>query len=291
MQFGLGTVQFGQQYGISNVSGQTQLAEVKDILQYAAQQGWCWLDTAPGYGSSEQVLGQCLMGGHPFQIVTKTPKFAARQITELMVELLKTSLSDSLQKLQQESIQGLLFHSAADLLADNGELLWQAALECREKGLIKQVGVSIYTRSDIEQVVAKYHPDVLQVPINVFDQRLLQDGLLADLKSQGVLIHARSAFLQGLLLMPSESLPTYFKEIRNHFDNYRQAISGRGWTPLQAALNFINGISEIDVLLVGVNDLAQLKEICSLELTEDPVFFMPFALDKEHIVNPSRWVQ
>ena len=75
MKLGLGTVQFGLAYGISNVAGQAQADEVRRILERAAVAGIFHLDTAPLYGESERRLGECLPQTGEFHITTKTPQF------------------------------------------------------------------------------------------------------------------------------------------------------------------------------------------------------------------------
>ena len=68
-KLGLGTVQFGLPYGISNANGQTSAEEVKAILQAAAQHGISLLDTASAYGNAEAVLGKNDLRN--FRIVSK----------------------------------------------------------------------------------------------------------------------------------------------------------------------------------------------------------------------------
>jgi len=70
MKLGLGTVQFGQAYGVSNRTGQVSSDDVRTILDRAAAAGIRVLDTAANYGEAEAVLaGQ---NTQPFRIVTKT---------------------------------------------------------------------------------------------------------------------------------------------------------------------------------------------------------------------------
>ena len=64
----LGTVQFGLDYGITNHSGQVTIDEVKNILNYAKGKSIDTLDTASGYGNSEQVLGEA--GVNNYRIIT-----------------------------------------------------------------------------------------------------------------------------------------------------------------------------------------------------------------------------
>ncbi|MEM5627314.1 hypothetical protein AAHB47_28660 [Bacillus wiedmannii] len=57
--------------------------------------------------------------------------------------------------------------------------------------------------------------DMIQVPLNIFDQRLIYSGLLQKLKTKGIEIHARSPYLQGLLLMDAEKIPDYLQIAKN----------------------------------------------------------------------------
>ena len=70
MKLGLGTVQFGQAYGVSNSRGQVLQENVRAILDRAAQAGVRVLDTAANYGEAEAVLAQQDIA--PFRVVTKT---------------------------------------------------------------------------------------------------------------------------------------------------------------------------------------------------------------------------
>ena len=53
----LGTVQFGMNYGVANTHGKPSYETVKDILRKALDNGITTLDTAAGYGDSEEVIG------------------------------------------------------------------------------------------------------------------------------------------------------------------------------------------------------------------------------------------
>ena len=67
MKLGLGTAQFGLDYGVSNRNGKTPASEVAAILRAALAHGIEVLDTAPLYGDSEASLGQALAGSSRFR--------------------------------------------------------------------------------------------------------------------------------------------------------------------------------------------------------------------------------
>jgi aryl-alcohol dehydrogenase-like predicted oxidoreductase len=292
MKLGIGTAQFGLDYGISNPNGKTPPKEVARILDVAVRSGVCLLDTAPAYGTSEEVLGKTLPQESFFEIVTKTPIFSQSVLNRDRTKILEDTFYQSLERLNQSFLYGLLIHRAEDLLADGGEQLLEKMLELKEKKLVKKVGVSVYSSEQINRIISKYSPDLIQVPINIFDQRLLFDGTLRKLKNLEIEIHARSIFLQGLLLMLPEQLPPYFNSIEAHHKNYSDTLHQYGISPVQAAIAFVKGLDEVDRIIVGINHLNQFKEVIRAANTVknlEPGFFDDFAISDESILNPSYW--
>jgi aryl-alcohol dehydrogenase-like predicted oxidoreductase len=287
---GLGTVQFGVDYGVSNHQGKTSLVEVGQILEYAAMRGVRILDTAALYGNSEQVLGQVLSDNHSFQIVTKTPSFEGNRIAKHHVGLLETTFFQSLENLCQSSVYGLLIHHVDDLLKPGAEALIDKLLQLKQSGKVKKIGVSVYNATQIDAVLGKMDVDLIQLPINVFDQRLIASEHLRKLKTNGVEIHARSVFLQGLLLMSLDKMPHYFSPILPQITTYHQEVQHSGLSLLEAALGFVLQLNDIDTVLCGVNSQQQLEEILSVDkLAEINLDFSRFAVDDTQYVNPANW--
>ena len=284
----LGTAQFGLDYGISNSEGVTPLGEVREILAVAKRNNIRVIDTAAMYGSSEEVLGKTLPYGNDFDIVTKTPRFNEVN-TENKAEFLEKTFRTSMKNLNRASVYGLLVHHADDLLGNSGNLIIEKMKELKEEGMVKKIGVSVYSSEQIDKILDRFDIDIIQLPINVLDQRLIISGHLAKLKKDGIEIHARSAFLQGLLLMEPTALPFYFDSIKPHLKQYRDSLHQYRLTPLQAALSFVAGIKEVDVVVCGVNNHLQLEELCGSLMSIDPAMFSNFAIYDEDILNPSKW--
>jgi aryl-alcohol dehydrogenase-like predicted oxidoreductase len=291
VKLGLGTVRFGLNYGIGNGRGKSSPPEVREILDFAATSGIAMLDTAAGYGDSEDVLGATLPANHEFQIVTKTPVFTGCRNGEEVADELKQALLTSLAKLRKPALYGLLIHHAGDLLAENGERLFAEMQACKDAGLVIKIGVSGYTAVEIEDVLARFPLDLVQLPINVLDQSAIADGRLAAFKRQGLEIHARSVFLQGLLLMPPTEVPAYFDPIRPLLLRYRAAVSEAGLSAVEAAVAFIKTIEEVDCLVVGVSSRSELAEIVAAfgEQREAPFDFSSYAVAEPRFVNPTLW--
>ncbi len=291
MKLGLGSVQFGLDYGIANSKGKTAAETVAAILELAAERGITVLDTATSYGDSEAVMGRALPPGQPFRVVSKTRYFRLPTISKDDAATLQTDFRASLERLGVDRLYGLLLHHCDDLFVPGGERLLAAMAEFKDRGLVEKIGVTVYERRQIEAVLAGFAIDLIQLPINVLDQRLTAGDFLASIKRAGVEIHARSAFLQGLLLMPPEEMPDYFAPIRPLMHDYRAAITASGMTAVQAALAFVRRNQAVDHVLVGVTSRAELAEI--LSAFEGPAFaefdFSPFAVDDVRMVDPSQW--
>lgn len=292
MKLGLGTAQFGLDYGIANAVGKTPLEEVHGILSEAKRAGITLVDTACLYGDSEEALGRCLPAGHEFRIVTKTPKFPG-DFGATAARTLQETFAASLQKLGVPRVYALLAHQADDLLGADGDRFMDALLALKDRGLVAKVGASVYTPAQVDGLLSRGRIDVVQIPFNVLDQRLLRGGQLAALAAGGVEVHARSMFLQGALLMNPPELPAFLRPVRPLLQRFSAAATAVGFSPLQAALAFVLERPEIAHAVVGVCDRAQLREILdaagSLSAKQARPDWSQFHCDDETVVNPALW--
>jgi aryl-alcohol dehydrogenase-like predicted oxidoreductase len=289
MKIAIGTAQFGMDYGLSNQYGKSEKNEVSKILQYANQKGINVIDTSPSYGDSELVLGK-VINDYEFSMVTKTPIFSDSTISNFHSKKLNKSFYKSLSSLGTGNIYGLLIHSCDDLLKPGGELLFKEMEKLKSTGKLEKIGVSVYNSSQIELVLNRYNIDLIQLPINIFDQQLFVDGWLKKLKNKGIEIHARSVFLQGLLLMNSADIPQYFSPILDKIEILSKAAKNLSISKLELALNYVNGISEIDKIVIGVNKFAQFNEIVNAkQLKINPIDFIENSINNPKYVNPSEW--
>lgn len=271
-KLGLGTVQFGLDYGISNKQGITGLEEVKNILAFAREAGIDLIDTAFGYGKSEEVLGMAGIDG--FRVISK---FLPESHGISIQEQVKTSL----ERLKTETLFGLLAHRPADLLKNPD--IWPYLQELKQIGRIKKVGFSFNTPEEVEPLLEKgYMPDLIQVPYNYFDKRF-QD-IMIKLKERGCEVHSRSTFLQGLFFMSVSDLPGFFEEVKpevSELQKYREALPG-------LLLKYCLEKPFIDKVIVGVNNLAQLqKNIKDLD-RHDSLPELKKQIN-ENILTPSLW--
>ena len=276
-KLGLGTVQFGQAYGISNRHGQVTPEEAARILSLAAESGIRLLDTAANYGEAETVLGKHYT--RPFRIVTKT--IGVKNGVEAVV----TRARQSAAALKADT---LLVHAASDLASPDGDALWRALLGLRDAGTFRKIGISVYVADDPASLAHRYRPDAMQLPFSLLDQRLLANGTLPALSDFGVEIHARSLFLQGLLFL--DQLPEKLKSAEPHLAWVKERLHEAHVSPLAASLGFVLARPEIDFGLVGVTSASELREIVAASQISLPSLdWASFALTDERVLTPSLW--
>ena len=288
MKLGLGTVQFGSDYGISNRSGQVPAREVAAILEQAAAGGVDVLDTAAAYGEAEDVLGRVLWKGHPFRIVTKTAVHPAHDVGKI-----RESFERSLERLRASRVHGLLVHHAGVLRGPEGAALAALMRELKDQGLVTKIGFSCYSVAELEAARALLEPEIVQLPSNVLDRRFTAGGTCAELHARGVEIHARSLFLQGLLLMPTNALPSRFDAHRAVFERIDRYAAAHGLTRLELALGYAKTQRDVDVAIVGVTSAAELAQILGAirEPRSAALDYSGLGTATEELLNPSLWTR
>jgi aryl-alcohol dehydrogenase-like predicted oxidoreductase len=283
----LGAVQFGIDYGINSENGQVQPEEVRSILNYAHSQNIDLLDTAPAYGNSEKVLG--VANVQNFKVVTKTRHFNNAEISNSDIDLLKKDFSCSLTDLRQKSFYGVLVHNADDLLKPGSQKLFDQLENLKKAEKIKKIGVSVYDHKQLQSILENFDIDIVQLPFNILDKRLIDSGMLTILQNRGIEVHARSVFLQGLLLMTEQSRPGKFKRWGALWKVWHEWLNDNQITALEATIRYAISIPEISKVLVGVDTVDQLKEIVMASPGILPDTPPEMFTNDADLLNPSNW--
>lgn len=291
-QLCLGTAQFGLAYGITNAAGQVPEAEVAELLLQAENAGIRWLDTAQSYGNAEAVLGRQLPTAHGYQLISKLPAQPQPVFSAQDVDAWELALCASCQRLDVEGLDALLLHAPADLGKPGAHHLEGWLLGLRERGLVQRLGVSIYAAADLEGVNPALL-DLVQLPLSLLDQRLLQDGTLARLRAGGTAIHARSLYLQGLLLTPAAHWPGWVRpEVRAHQQALEALAEQRGCRLIDMALGFARQQTDLEAVVVGLCSVQEFKELQAAWSATSPWQqgeWRTWALQDPGILDPRCW--
>ena len=285
MNLAIGTAQFGLDYGISNSAGKVKLPEIKKIIKLATDSGIDTIDTAMAYGDSEELLGKCNLEN--FKIITK---IGAIQESENRIEnWILDEVHLSLEKLKLNNIYGLLLHRPNELISKKGETLFYSIQNLKKLGLVKKIGISIYSTDELVSILDSYDIDIVQLPLNIFNREAINNDILKVLKSRNIEIHARSCFLQGLLLMEQKNIPIKFKKWSNLFIDWHEWLIKNDISPVQGCLSFLNSINEIDKVIVGVENVKQLQELINYSSVQGITEFPNLICNDQQLINPSNW--
>lgn len=281
----LGTAQFGMAYGVANRAGQVSRDVAAGMLDYAWSRGVDTLDTAMVYGDSESRLGE--IGVSRWRVISKLPTMPAgtKDVSAWVTE----SVRNSLARLRLPALYGVLLHHSADLLDDAGPAIYEALLKLKEYGCISRIGVSIYDPEELDVLCDRYKLDLVQAPLNIVDRRIASSGWLRKLKELGVEVHARSIFLQGLLLMGPSERPAAFGKWERLWREWHSWLTEQQVSSLTACLSFVMSHPDIDRVVVGSDTKQQLVEIVEASLAAVALPPASMCCEDLNLINPSRW--
>jgi aryl-alcohol dehydrogenase-like predicted oxidoreductase len=291
-QLALGTVQFGTSYGITNCSGQVPEHEVRAILSAAAASGVTVLDTAAAYGDAERVLGQCIPQNSQFRVITKTVPLRATHVDKASLHKVSVGIANSLQLLSRPHLDGVMVHHAQDLLVPGGKQLFALLKAEQSEGRIGKVGVSVYDAEQLAALIPRYPIELVQIPLNVLDQRLLKSGWIRRLHDAGIEIHVRSAFLQGTLLVDADTLPDRLGVIKAGVRNFQNFCTDSKHAYAQVCLGFLRSMPEVSQVVCGVASFEQFAEIGSAwEQAQalNSIDYSLISLPNHPLLSPSNW--
>ena len=282
----LGSANFGLNYGIKNNTGKISHEELENILSEAELSGIKLIDTAQAYGDSESRIGSLCSEGR-FELVTKIGVDIEKDYPNNNVDrLVKTSC----KRLNLSRLYAVMLHRPQVLLGDYGSMIISELQILKEQNVISKVGVSIYSPEILKEISKLLQLDIVQVPFNIFDQQIMSSGWSDRLKDNGIEIHTRSAFLQGLLLMHQSSLPRFFyRNWTDHFNSWYDFLKSSGNDPLTAALTFVLKQEWIDKVVVGVDNASQLKNLTKIENRMDQIQYPQLECNDTNLINPSKW--
>ena len=290
----VGTVQFGMTYGIANQQGRPSRKEVLEIIKFGYEAGICDYDTAAVYGESEEVLGQSFKDlgiCHKVNVFTKIKALdvEAKKSKKDSRKEIVASLDRSLKRLKMDCVAGVLFHREEDV--QHLALLQMQ----KQAGKCQSVGVSCgHDPEKVTDFLNSDSVDAFQLPCNLMDRRHSEAGVLEKAHKNGVLSFIRSAFLQGILTMKNDEIPTALANLCSLHLHYTSLAEEAGITLKEMALRFILN-HPVSKVVIGIESLRQLKEnLCYFErgpLPDDlmQAITLTYEQPDPYLITPALW--
>lgn len=295
MKFALGTVQFGMDYGVQGGT-QPSVEAVNEMLSLALDKGIDHFDTASAYGNAQELLGsfreKYLDRLGEMRLISKmSPKGLEENSKATWRDIILADIRESLDKLKAEKLEAFLFHNAKYIFDEDAV---SALLSVCSENLAEKAGVSVYTPKEAMKALEYDGIGVIQIPYNVFDQRLDKCGFFEKAERKGVEVYARSSLLQGLIMMEPRYLPDRMRFAEGYLERFRAICREYQISPLKAAVGYAGNHPGIDYVVFGVDNRKQLSEYLSMQeetIPEDMLKALKkeFEEVEEKLVNPVLW--
>jgi spore coat polysaccharide biosynthesis protein SpsF (cytidylyltransferase family)/aryl-alcohol dehydrogenase-like predicted oxidoreductase len=298
----LGTAQIGMAYGVANVAGMPSQQSAERIIKRAIGFGITSVDCARAYGYAERRLGNVLRQGFSGQIsvITKLSpldSFRTEGSENALRAAVDASVFRSCLELSQSRLNTLLLHRW-EHRTSHGGAIWNRLLELRNEGVIDKLGVSVYTPDAAIEAIEDPEIEHIQLPFNLLDWRWRRSTFWerAD-KRPSVIVHVRSALLQGLLLAPPEKWPKIPgvdpMVIGRRLDYLCRKLGREG--RLDLSLAYVRGHERVTSVVLGVDTESQLSE--SVQLFQRPALSVAecdvvdeyVGQVKAALLDPSQW--
>ena len=297
----LGTAQIGFDYGIANVGGKPDFQKATKLLKFAWDNEIYTFDTSPGYGDSENIIGSFISkelknNSKEIFVITKLLKVNLKKKLNFknLTNYIREQINQSFKNLKIKKIPIYLLHHGPDIFLKNG-LVIECLNEIKNEGLIEKFGISIYNPNEVEASLNFKEIDVIQVPINIFDNRIIKTGLLNKLEKNNYLIFARSIFLQGLFFINPKSLPKYLELAKEPLKQLRNLAEEFKMNPAKLSFLYVRDLPGITSLIIGSEKIEQISNNIKF-LEEQPLereifnrINENFSEVSEKIINPSLW--
>lgn len=281
----IGTANFGMPYGVLS-DGNALSPEVVDaILNKGLKEGINTVDTAFGYGTSVEVLEKYFSEKTKINI-SVINKFSLKDDFNVVLSRLKQFIEHT----QIESFDTLLIHDPQNISLVQPDLLRKFMEELLSKNITKKIGVSIYHLDELKQFQNIFPSSVVQCPINPFNQAFLTPEARDYFLHHNIEVHARSLFLQGVLL--SETLPVSLKKLNPYFHKFKALVKEAGLSALIFLLAWANQCTIIRKWIFGLSSLNDFKEIIEGATCVPnylPFDFSSFINVQAPLIDPRNW--
>lgn len=262
----LGTCQLGYHYGIANKTGQPSEQDSFKILKTAVENGVNSFDTAAAYQISENILGKFFNSSQTIMnnpVITTKIAYVNFESIKTIKESMYNQVESSLVKMRLNKIPILMLHHFSDF-KKGGDVVVENLREMKASGKADKIGISLYAEDDIELVLKEGAFEVVQIPMNIFDHRLINSGILKEFKKKDIIVFVRSVFLQGLLISDPENLPEKLHLAREPLKKLNDIAGRTGMSVAQLCISFIKNLDGVSSLVIGCETVKQVEDNISL---------------------------
>jgi aryl-alcohol dehydrogenase-like predicted oxidoreductase len=281
----IGTAQLSNNYGIFNKLKSIQNKELKKILNYCKKQNIFYIDLANSYKNSINKLSKNNLV--KFKIILKVGSINKNNY----FSNLKAIVEKTLKELKVKKIYSLMLHDERDIKYLSDKKIMEYFLDLKKKNIIQKIGLSIYNFKKLKVSLNSFPIDLIQVPFNIFDRRILDKKIQKIISKNKIEVHARSIFLQGLLLQDPSSRQKIIQKNQSLLNSWDKFNEYQQKKKIMNCIKFVSQFKKINKFVFGVDNLDQLKTIVSIikEIDYNIKLHYNFKLKSKKIVDPRLW--
>ena len=157
---------------------------------------------------------------------------------------------------------------------------------------ILPIGISVYSPSEIYEAYKLLKFKLVQVPLNILDQRFLSTSMIKFLKKNEIQLCVRSIYLQGVLLQNKKFIKLNFPRFFEDFTLFFNKLGNNSNDRKKILTQFIFQNRDIDKVVIGIDNSKQFKDLIKiLDKFYDlkNVDYSKFKINKLKLINPSKW--
>ncbi len=282
----LGTANFSKKYGLRKKK--ISISSIKKINNILRKKKINSFDTAQKYLVNSKVLRKFINKNS--EIIFKIPKL--KQNNEKTNDEIISYIHKFMMSIKKNYIETVIFHEPKDFFFKNkSKQIMKTITFLKKKKIINNFGISIYNPNELRKIIKNIKPDIFQVPVNLFDRRFLDKKVLKIVRKLKIVLHARSIFLQGILLEKRILKYKFSPTINFFFNSYIKKIKKMNLSNLDASLNFIKcNHSNFKKIIIGIDNDMQLNEIIKKIVEKKNLIFPTHIINKDiNFLEPRRW--
>ena len=274
----LGTANFLHPYGI--FGNKVSQKKIRDILVFSKKKKIKYLEIAKDYNNSQYFLGEPSKYFKVYNKIDLTPSFLKTISENNLIRHLKIDKNDS------NISYGVTLRKPNVLFKKGGKKFFKILNKLRIEGKIKKIGISIYNTNKLKDIIKNFRIDYIQLPLNIINDKVFISSKRI-IKKKKIEIHARSIFLQGLLLKNKNNLPKSIIKLKDDWSFIDESLKKIKTSRFSACINFVLNF-KIDKIVIGIDDCKQLNEILKFKRISKKIPF--FSIKKKDLIDPRNWL-
>lgn len=297
-EIGLGAWQLANpDWGVDSKS------EALRVIQKSLEAGCNFFDTAPGYagGRSEELLGEGLKSMRKDVMLCTKFGHTAEGLTDFSTNAIHQSIEASLRRLQTDYLDIVLMHNPPREMMDGRVASQYAEFEkLKAEGKIREYGVSLDWREELEMVVDTTQSKALEVFFNALYQEPLPAFQKAHENGVGIIVKVPldSGWLSGRYRKGHQfddirkRWPPEVVARRSELVEQFAALVPEGTSMAHAALQFILAQPQVSTIIPGAKSAEQALDnfaAADKQLSQEVVQSMYDLWEREIMSDPLPW--